>query len=180
MRNSFILVPFQKNALVDDLKINGVIERYSNALLINYEVVGKLSDIILPQKSKIPTRRNNLWEDTCYEFFIAIRDLPQYWEFNLSPSENWNIYYFKNYREEMREELTFNSLPFEIQNQPESFELKLECSLNKIVDKDQPLEIAISSVIKHKNSELSYWALTHCEPVADFHSRDSFVLQLSR
>lgn len=178
IRNSFTLVPFQKNNLTDDLTINGIIDRHSNSLRINYEVVGKLSDIILPQKSKMPTRKNNLWEDTCFEFFIAIRDLPQYWEFNLSSSGNWNIYSFEGYREGRKEELTFTSLPFEIRNKQESFKLDLECDVNKIIHEDQPIEIAISSVIKHKTGELSYWALTHCEPAADFHSRDSFVLQL--
>jgi hypothetical protein len=30
-------------------------------------------------------------------------------------------------------------------------------------------------VIKDKNSEVSYWALTHQGATADFHLRDSFV-----
>ena len=48
----------------------------------------------------------------------------------------------------------------------------------KIINKSQQLEISINSVIKHKNNDLSYWALTHCESKADFHIRDSFTVKM--
>jgi len=58
---NFILEPFQKNNLTNDLNIKGIINRQSNLLLINYELIGKLSEILVPNKSELPTRRNNLW-----------------------------------------------------------------------------------------------------------------------
>jgi len=175
---NFILEPFQKNNLTNDLNIKGIINRQSNLLFINYELIGKLSEILVPNKSELPTRRNNLWDNTCFEFFIAIKDLPQYWEFNLSPSGDWNVYHFKDYHVGMIEELTFKSLPLKTQNQSELFQVSLECDLEKIINKSQSIELAISSVIRHKNNELSYWALTHCESKADFHIRNSFILEL--
>jgi len=78
----------------------------------------------------------------------------------------------------MIEELTFKSLRLKTQNQSELFQVSLECDLEKIINKSQSIEIAISSVIRHKNNELSYWALAHCESKANFHIRNSFILEL--
>ena len=78
----------------------------------------------------------------------------------------------------MQEEMAFTSLPFNIQNQPDALLLALELDLNKIAQADQVLEIAISTVTKHKDSEVNYWALTHCGSQADFHQRDSFIIEL--
>jgi hypothetical protein len=41
-----------------------------------------------------------------------------------------------------------------------------------------PLNVGICAVIDHPNHPLSYWALTHPGPDADFHRRDGFVLRL--
>lgn len=38
--------------------------------------------------------------------------------------------------------------------------------------------LAISIVIKPQNGEITYWALTHPGPQADFHRRDSFLIEL--
>ena len=56
--------------------------------------------------------------------------------------------------------------------------LALELDLDRIVPADQALEVAISAVIQHGDGEATYWALTHRGPQADFHRRDSFVIQL--
>lgn len=175
---TFILEPFHKNKVTRDFTIKGSLRRFLNSLHIHYELVGNLSEILIQKQSEAPNRRKNLWENTCFEFFIAPKGLPQYWEFNLSPSGNWNVYHFQHYRAGMREEVTFESLPFNIQHQSESLQLNVTCDMGKIMHSSQPIEIAISSVIKHKHDELSYWALTHCDSKANFHMRDSFILEV--
>lgn len=179
MKNQiFSLNTFQQNIFDHDLNININTSRNLNSFFIHYELFGKLSEIVFPKKSVIPSRKNNLWNNTCFEFFVAIKDLPRYWEFNISPSGDWNVYSFLDYRNGMMEERAFTSLPFKIQNQSESFQLDLECDLGNIVNGSKPLEMAISAVIEYKNNELSYWALTHCGCKADFHLRESFIIQL--
>lgn len=175
---NFSLEPFQENAFTQDFRISGHINRNSNLLSIRYELSGKRSDILLPEKSARPTRTNHLWEHTCFEFFVAVKDLPHYWEFNLSPSGNWNVYRFQAYRKGMAEESTYTSLPFQTQNQPESFRLHIECDLKTIIDESQPIEMAVSTVVKHKSGEMSYWALDHRGSRPDFHLRDAFILEL--
>jgi hypothetical protein len=47
-----------------------------------------------------------------------------------------------------------------------------------IVPSEQKLEAAISAVIKLRNGKVTFWALTHPGPEADFHRRDSFIIEL--
>jgi hypothetical protein len=74
--------------------------------------------------------------------------------------------------------MAFTSLPFSVHNQSNSLSLALKLDLDKIVQADQVLEAAISIVIKLKDGEVTYWALTHCGSQADFHRRDSFIVEL--
>ena len=174
----FSLIPLVKNALTSSLKIDGCIKRDSSSIFIHYQLAGKLSEILLPEQSDMPTRKSHLWDRTCFEFFIAVKDSPHYWEFNLTPSGDWNVFHFRDYRDGMKEELTFTSLPFKIQSKYEVFQLELACDLKRIIKKSDLIEIAVSAVVEGRNEEVSYWALSHCGLKADFHRRDSFTLEL--
>ncbi len=179
MKNQiFSLQPFRKHISSSDLNITGSIARHADTLSIRYKLQGRLSEILIPDIADTPTRKKNLWENTCFEFFLAVRDISRYWEFNLSASGDWNVYHFQDYRAGMKEEASFSSLPLEIQRKSESFLLYSECDLGKIVNKHTLIEIGISAVIKYTDNELSYWALTHCKSEADFHLRDSFMIKL--
>jgi len=176
INQNFSLEPFEKNMLPYAFSIKGNVTRCSALLHICCKLLGDLSEIQIPEKADIPARKNSLWQNTCMEFFIAVSDLPQYWEFNLSPSGDWNVYSFQNYREGMKEESAFASLPFRVHRQPECFQIDIVCDLKKITDKFGLTEIGISAVVKHKNSELRYWALKHCGSKPDFHLRENFIL----
>jgi hypothetical protein len=41
------------------------------------------------------------------------------------------------------------------------------------------LELGLAAVLRHGSGALSFWALTHPGPAADFHHPDSFTLSLS-
>ena len=111
----FSLIPFL-DANVPDITIKGKILRQNNLLTIHYALTGKIKDIFLPSPSVNPTRKDDLWKTTCLEFFLAIKDLSQYWEFNLSPSGDWNVYYMAAYRRiGFREETSIQWLQFEMQ-----------------------------------------------------------------
>ena len=78
----------------------------------------------------------------------------------------------------MQEEAAFTSLPFHAQIQSNTLSLALNLDLKPIVPADQALEVSITTVIKSRNGEMTYWALTHPGPEADFHRRDSFIIEL--
>jgi hypothetical protein len=173
-----ILHPFSGIGLPPDLKITGTIARQVDRLAISYVLSGPLTELTIPERSARPMRRIGLWEETCFEFFIAEKNSSHYWEFNLSPSGDWNVYRFEVYRQGLFEEEAFSSLPFCVLNQPNSFTLVLEFGLGVILRAEQPLEMAISAILKTRQGEESLWALAHLGPKADFHCRDSFLVKL--
>jgi len=175
---SFSLVPCPSARLRPSVTIEGTIARHGNALAIGYTLVGRLREVVIPEPAAVPGRQDGLWKDTCFEFFLAVRGSPPYWEFNLSPAGHWNAYRFASYREGMVEEPAFTALAFTVQRQRGALALALELDLSKIVPADQALEVAISAVLKHEDGSVTYWALTQCGPQPDFHRRDSFIIAL--
>jgi hypothetical protein len=161
------------------LEIRGRIARRSNLLSINYALLGLSSEIVVPVPADNPVRKNALWEETCFEFFLASKYSDRYWEFNLSPSGHWNVFSFKSYRQDMREETAFESLVPDILRYDKSFRLTLELDLDRIIPPETILQVAVSAVIRSVNRGTTYWALTHTGQHADFHSRDSFTIELA-
>lgn len=164
------------NSLTPDLQITGSVARNNNILAIYFVLQGDLNNIHIPKIADIPKRKNELWEETCFEFFLGVNGSPSYWEFNLSPSGHWNVYKFDNYRQGMQEETAIQLLPFNIQDKPDSLQLMLELDLDQIITTEQDLDLAITTVIKDKSDKITYWALKHCGKQADFHLRDSFLI----
>ncbi|MDZ8086349.1 MAG: DOMON-like domain-containing protein [Nostoc sp. DedQUE12b] len=177
-KQTFSLQSFPSTESFPDFKITGNISRNANQLVISYNLEGDLKEIAISPPSNAPSRKHELWEDTCLEFFLGIKDSQRYWEFNLSPAGHWNVYRFDDYRQGMQEETAFEKLPFSIQNQTDALVLALDVDLDKIVSVNQAIEIGITTVIKHRDGEVTYWALTHRGAEADFHLRDSFIVEL--
>lgn len=177
MKSSFNLVPFSLNT-APAVNIGGGIERRNNQLKIEYKLTGNLSQLIVAQHAHNPNRQYNLWQHTCFEFFLGIKDSNKYWEFNLSPAGHWNVFYFANYRQNIAEETAFDSLPFKITQQSDLLQLNLEFNLDRIISPKQNLEIGITTVVEDQEQTLSYWALSHPAKEADFHERDSFLINL--
>lgn len=176
---SFSLIPFP-NTNVPDITINGKILRQNNLLTIHYALTGEIKHIFLPSLSVNPTREDNLWKATCLEFFLAVKDSPEYWEFNLSPSGDWNVYVMDAYRQvNMREETRIQRLQFERQKHTNDFLLSTAVDLNPIIQIEEILEIGVTAVIQTKEGGETYWALIHPAPEADFHLRESFILALA-
>ncbi|MBD2729890.1 DOMON-like domain-containing protein [Nostoc sp. FACHB-892] len=175
---TFSLQPFPSTKSLPNLKIAGNIARNGNKLTICNMLGGDLKEIVIPPPSNTPSRKHELWQDTCFEFFLGIKDSARYWEFNLSPAGHWNVYRFDGYRQGMQEEKAFTILPCNIQNQTNGLILVLDVDLDKIISVEQAIEVAITTVIKDKDGEITYWALTHQGAEADFHLRDSFIVEL--
>jgi hypothetical protein len=175
---SFSLQPFAPIGPPLTIKIAGHIAWRPRQLAIRYDLRGDLAELIIPAPAEIPARRHGLWEETCCEFFLGVKDSPRYWEFNLSPAGHWNVYSFGGYRQGMAEETVLTSLPLSVRRRPDSLRLDLELDVGAIVSADQPLAVGIAAVIKLAGGGLTYWALTHPGPQADFHRRDSFLVEL--
>ena len=176
MKHGFSLIPFSVKT-APAVTITGAIARENNRLKITYYLAGT-SQLIIPATAPRPTRQPDLWEHTCFEFFLRLKNSTKYWEFNLSPAGHWNVFRFSNYRQGMTEEIAFASLPFQVLRQADLLQLDLEVNLDKIIFPEQQLEVSITTVVENCDRQLSYWALTHCGTEADFHHQDSFILDL--
>ena len=174
----FSLQPFSPLNPPLTIKLTGRISRRPRQLAIRYDLHGPLAELMIPAPDALPVRRQGLWEETCFEFFLGVKDAPQYWEFNLSPAGHWNVYRFAGYRQGMAEEPALTSLPMIVRRHSDSLEVTLKLDVERIVSADQPLMVGISAVIKLAGGGPTYWALTHPGPQADFHRRDSFLLEL--
>jgi hypothetical protein len=172
------LKPFPSVGLLPKIKITANIERRINTLFISYVVLGPLIELIIPVPAEKRKRKSALWEETCFEFFFCVKNSDHYWEFNLSPAGHWNIYRFLSYREGMCEEPLFTSLPFSVERHSDSLRLSMQLDLNKLIPADQTIKIAAGTVIKTIDGTITYWALAHTGPQADFHRRDSFIVEL--
>ena len=80
------LKPFCQSDSLANITIQGRISRIDNNLIVNYLLKGDLSKISFPTTKINPERKDELWQETCFEFFLAIPNLKNYWEFNLAPS----------------------------------------------------------------------------------------------
>jgi hypothetical protein len=178
IEHTFSLKPFNPATPLPSVTITGSVGRRGPILAIRYELRTELMELDIPAPTPQPTRRHGLWEETCCEFFLAPQDSAHYWEFNLSPAGHWNVYRFQDYRQGMAEETAFATLPFECQNCRGVCFLSLELNIAKIIQTDQALQVGISAVIKFNDGRRSYWALTHPGPLADFHRRDTFIVNL--
>lgn len=178
MKQSFSLKPFHSDGSRPEISITGEIGRDLNLFSIRFVMTGNLSDIGIPAASNTPERRDRLWEETCFEFFISPKGAGHYWEFNLSPSGHWNVFRFESYRQGMQEEAAIRSLPFFVHAERDSLTISLDMELDVLITKYQPLDVAISSVIKTNDQKTGYWALLHCGVKPDFHCRESFLLNI--
>ena len=152
--------------------------RRANTAELFYSIRGPIKEIALPAPVEMPLRKGGLWEETCLEFFLAPKGSLPYWEVNLSPSRDWNVYRFSAHRQGMQEEAAFNSLPFRIERGKDSFLLDVELPLDGIISPVTPLEVGISAVIKLRSDQMTYWALSHPGQKPDFHRRESFIAKL--
>lgn len=174
---TFCLLPFPGTAGLSGVTISGGVRRSREVLSVRYDLSADAADITLPQPCGPPERRNGLWKETCFELFLAEKGVDAYREFNMSPAGHWNVYRFDAYRQGMREDTAFASLPFSVVNHRNAIVLSLEINVGTIVRSGVPVQVALSAVLASRDG-VSFWALAHPGEHADFHRRDSFILEL--
>ena len=173
---TFSLIPFV-DSQIPDISITGSISRKRNHLSVHYTLIGDIEHISLLEPSAQPARKDELWKSTCFEFFIAVPNQPDYWEFNISPSGDWNVYHIDAYRRlGFREEALIQRLPFSVRKETGSVSVEATVDLSPIIQVENKIQLGITSIIQTDDGCETYWALTHRNPDADFHVRESFII----
>ena len=179
IEQSFRLIPFPAPH-IPAISLAGKCSLHDNYLDLQYSLAGNIEEILLPPPSPSPSRKDELWKATCFEFFLAIKGQPGYWEFNLAPFGDWNVYRMDAYRRiGFREETAISQLHFEFKRESGGYALDVSVDLTPLIQAQQELQMAITAIIQAKDGSETYWALTHPAHYADFHLREGFILALA-
>lgn len=177
---NFILQQYcpQADTIRPCLAITGTAGRQADALLLQYHISGDIHALHIPRQEHSGSRRHGLWKDSCFEAFVGVKGSDRYWEINLSPNGDWNVYRFSGYRKEMTEESAFQALPCTLYETKHDIWLDVIVDLRAILREDHPIDLGVCCVLKHLNGDTTLWALSHPGPGADFHRRAGFMLAL--
>ena len=155
------------------LRIQARAERRAGELQLTYTLTGPLAHLRLPapQLQPQPQRRDELWQHTCLEAFLAVAGQEGYWELNLAPAGDWNLYRLDGYRRNLRAEPALQALPVEVTRTAGRLDLRAALPLPAPLAQAAELELGLTAVLEHDDGALSYWALAHPPGEPDFHWR---------
>ena len=178
------LRPFSPEPQLQGLSLTCAAQWQSGRLDLHYSLRGDLGALVLPPPAEQPARRDGLWQSTCFEAFLALPGQANYWEINLAPNGDWNLYALAGYRTGLRAERLVQQVPIRVERQVQApanreahgcFTLGATLDLTAWLPADAALELSATAVLDHRERGCSYWAWRHCGPEADFHRRDSLL-----
>lgn len=179
----FTLHPFEREAAELGLSLSGHLSRMGDEVRIHYGLRGNLASVVVPTPVRAePLRRDGLWEHTCFELFLAAEETEPYWEVNLAPNGDWNLYRLNGYRRGLTPETDRGALPFTVTPRTDVLELELAFLLPRellMACRERPLKLGVTAVIEQRGAMLSHWALAHGGSTADFHRREDFLLRIT-
>ncbi|MCW5893286.1 MAG: hypothetical protein KIT14_22455 [bacterium] len=172
------LVPFPGDVAFAALRVRAGARRAGGVLRCVWKLDGARAGLHLPPPSAVPRRADRLWEETCCEAFVAPAAGAAYWELNLAPSGDWNLYRFSGYREDMRwEERVAGLVDVATTTTADGWRLEAGIDLQALPElAAAPLEVGLSVVLA--GAGRSFRALAHPAARADFHDRAAFMLRL--
>lgn len=158
------------------------ISREYGVICMSVCIQGDIASNMLSTPSCTPTRRDSLWESTCFELFLAEQGSAAYWEVNVSPEGCWNMYHFTEYRKNMSTEWKMHAVTLTIlEARANVYTGEVSIDLSGVLPPDslgKDLEASVALVLRHADGSLKYLAHTHCATVPDFHCRKSFTIRL--
>ncbi len=149
--------------------------RENGRMRVSYLLICDAYSLMLPEVDE-PTRSDGLWQTTCFELFVRRPDGEAYFEYNFSPSTEWQVYRFSGYRSGMAEEM-LRCPKITCDFSETHFALNVELVLPDCWHQGSYM-LGLSSVIEEVDGSKSYWALAHPPGKPDFHHKDCFALQL--
>jgi len=177
----FLLVPHPESPAIkklNGLQLTGTYSFEQGIISISYELTGPLEKIVIPQMIPSPGRKDNLWKTTCFEVFLKPLNENRYWEFNISPTGDWNVYSFISYRQDMCEESIFAEPLISIKNTADCLRVSLIVDFSQTIIANGILKTSFSSVVEFIDGGLIYYALVHPGDEPDFHHPENFIIKL--
>lgn len=145
-------------------------------LALRYALTGDLDRLRIPGPAA-GTRKDHLWEHTCFEAFLGSPSGEGYLEFNFSPSGEWAAYAFRRYRERAPDPVL--AIPPAIRRKRGKHRLEVDVDLEDFDPGDPSVmpvcRTGFCAVIEAQSGTLSYWALVHPGARPDFHDPAGFT-----
>jgi hypothetical protein len=175
------LKPFAPTSHTEQLQVSASILRLENgdAELI-FELSGKLDLILWPTEFPlIAERKHALWEHTCLEAFFSTdqEKLTSYAEINCAANGHWAFYTLSSYRQDLSEYHAGSVHLLTREETPQGVRFVIAVK-GLPWSASTGLFVGITAVIEFKNGDISYWAISHAEKEADFHSKKSFIARI--
>ena len=163
----------------DGVRVSGAVTRHGPTLRLRYVIDRMAGAVVLPPPAPAPARGDGLWQRTCCEAFVATAGEVSYWEVNVAPSGDWNVYCFDAYRNGMRPAAESSVVSECVLDDPARFVLSATVTLGAPpLPLGLAVDVGLAVVVEHADGTRSYWALAHEASSPDFHHRDSFRLRL--
>jgi len=124
---------------------------------------------------------DELWRHTCCELFVGVAGEVGYREFNCSPSGQWAMYVFSDYRKRdgSGRGLSVPAPRIEFASGAGGWTLQARLAAAALPSAAaEAIELGVAVVLEAADGNLSYWALHHTATRPDFHRRETFVLRL--
>jgi hypothetical protein len=158
-----------------EVEIKASIKLCATQLIVRFGLRGDLAALAIPSRSLAPGRRDRLWEHACCEAFIGAAG-GAYVELNFSPSGDWAIWAFDDYRQGMREGLRDAAPSPRVMRGPD--EIRIDAAIARASLREEvgapPYRIGFAAVVEDGAGLLSYWACRHPGGRPDFHARDGW------
>lgn len=146
-------------------------------LKLRYELTGNLDQLQLPAPAQ-PDRTDGLWKHTCFEAFLRAPQASAYVELNFSPSSQWAIYRFDDYRQGMSPIATARAPTIVCRRRDDTVEVDVDVRLDGLQVAGQT-RLALCAVVQDRQGANSYWALAHAPDKPDFHHAAGFALTVT-
>ena len=174
------LIPFPLAGAAPALKVGLQLRQTGNGvsaeLAFRFRFSGDAVSRIIWPPLEAPTaqRRDGLWKTTVVELFLASGP-KSYFELNLAPHGDWNLYAFTGYREGMSVVGGLASTPHERFSQDNGLiEIGGRLSLAAL-QLAGPVVLGAAAVLEYTDGHKEYWALAHKGEKPDFHLSSSFI-----
>lgn len=154
------------------------------ALKLDYRLRAPRRALSIPPPA-VPSRQDGLWWHSCCEAFIGVPGETGYREFNFSPSGEWAVYAFADYRAPLPlspvvGEDTAPGIKCERRRHEWRLLARIPSDLLPTRQPGQALSLGLTAVVEDKGGGLTYWALGHPCPRPDFHHPGGRALTLSQ
>lgn len=158
------------DAIAVDVRLDGFL------LTLTYHLDGGQGDLVLPP-CQAPSRADGLWQNSCCEAFLKAGGGDAYFEMNFSPSSQWAVYHFDEYRAGMKDAVIGADPIITLSQGKDGINLEAQVDMSALpaVFRGNDWQLGLSCVLLSHSGSRAYWAINHPPEKPDFHHHHCFA-----